>query len=245
MSKLEAITPNVCIRGILPDHHVIVVSVQWFGSDALELAHKHATGKVSNQLLYRYDEDKLSFVEDEQPWNFEGVGALFMQLSEVQRIRLAYLFDPMLVVHTSVVEPLLHQITAVYEEMLLHQPFRFLLADESGAAKNIMAGLLIKELLAREDLQRCLVVCLGSLSGQWQDDLFQRFKLPFGILTKDKLEDSRTENWFMESDIVIARLNKLARDEQVQENLKAPDCRWDLVVCNKANKMGDEKEEWY
>jgi len=100
-----------------------------------------------------------------------------------------------------------------------------------------MAGLLIKELIARGDLQRCLVVCPGSLAEQWQDELYRRFHLPFEILTNDKLEAARTGNWFLETNLVIARLDKLSRNEDVQEKLKAPDCRWDLVVCDEAHKM--------
>ena len=143
----------------------------------------------------------------------------------------------MLAVHTSVVEPLPHQITAVYESMLPRQPLRFLLADDPGAGKTIMAGLLIKELIARGDLQRCLVVCPGSLAEQWQDELYRRFHLPFEILTNDKLEAARTGNWFLEANLVIARLDKLSRNEDVQHKLQAPDCRWDLVVCDEAHKM--------
>ena len=139
-----------------------------------------------------------------QPWSFDGDGALFRLVSEAQRIRLAHLFDPVLAVHTSVVEPLPHQITAVYESMLPRQPLRFLLADDPGAGKTIMAGLLIKELIARGDLQRCLVVCPGSLAEQWQDELYRRFQLPFDILTNDKLEAARTGNWFLETNLVIA-----------------------------------------
>ena len=143
----------------------------------------------------------------------------------------------MLAVHTSVVEPLPHQITAVYESMLPRQPLRFLLADDPGAGKTIMAGLLIKELIARGDLQRCLIVCPGSLAEQWQDELYRRFHLPFEILTNDKLEAARTGNWFLETNLVIARLDKLSRNEDVQQKLQAPDCRWDLVVCDEAHKM--------
>jgi SNF2 family DNA or RNA helicase len=95
------------------------------------------------------------------------------------------------------VEPLPHQITAVYDSMLARQPLRFLLADDPGAGKTIMAGLLMKELIARGDLQRCLVVCPGSLAEQWQDELYMRFHLPFDILTNDKLEAARTGNWFL------------------------------------------------
>jgi hypothetical protein len=216
---------------------VSVVNVQWFGSEALELTYKTAAGKVANELLYRHDEPRLELVEQGRPWSFDGDGALFRLVSEAQRIRLAHLFDPVLAVHTSIVDPLPHQITAVYETMLPRQPLRFLLADDPGAGKTIMAGLLIKELVARGDLQRCLIVCPGSLAEQWQDELYRRFHLPFEILTNDKLEAARTGNWFLETNLCIARLDKLSRNEDVQQKLQVPDCRWDLVVCDEAHKM--------
>ena len=235
--KLEDLQVHASIKGIIPDALVTVVSVQWFGSEALELTYKTAAGKVANELLYRHDEPRIDLVEQGRPWSFDGDGALFRLVSEAQRIRLAHLFDPVLAVHTSLVDPLPHQITAVYEAMLPRQPLRFLLADDPGAGKTIMAGLLIKELIARGDLQRCLIVCPGSLAEQWQDELYRRFNLSFEILTNDKLEAARTGNWFIETNLVNARLDKLARNEDVQAKLEAPDCRWDLVVCDEAHKM--------
>src|ERR1017187_6641019 len=158
MIKLEDLTPNAAIRGIVPDSVVTVVNVQWFGSDALELTYKTPTGKLASEILYRHDEDRLDVVEHGRPWSFDGDGARFRLVSEANRIHLAHLFDPVLAVHTSRVEPFPPQITAFYEAMLPRQPLRFLLADVPGAGKTIMAGLLIKELIARGDLQRCLVV---------------------------------------------------------------------------------------
>lgn len=237
MSTLEDLLPNAAVRGILPDSLVTVVSVQWFGSEALELTYKNPTGRVANELLYRHDEPRLAVVEHGRPWSFDGDGEMFRLVSEAHRIRLAHLFDPLLAVHTSLVEPLPHQITAVYEAMLPRQPLRFLLADDPGAGKTIMAGLLIKELIIRGDLQRCLVVCPGSLAEQWQDELFRRFQLPFEIMTNDKLEAARTGNWFLENNLVIARLDKLARNEDVQQKLQTPDCRWDLIICDEAHKL--------
>jgi SNF2 family DNA or RNA helicase len=237
MTRLEDLQPTAAVRGILPEQAVTVVSVQWFGSEALELTYKAPSGRVANELLYRNDEPRLQVVEHGRPWGFDGDGHLFRLVSEAHRIRLAHLFDPVLAVHTSLVEPLPHQITAVYEAMLPRQPLRFLLADDPGAGKTIMAGLFIKELIARADLQRCLVVCPGSLAEQWQDELYRRFQLSFEILTNDKLEAARTGNWFLENNLVIARLDKLSRDEDVQRKLAVPECGWDLVVCDEAHKL--------
>jgi SNF2 family DNA or RNA helicase len=237
MARLEDLQPNASVRGILPDSLVTVVNVQWFGSEALELTYKDPTGRLANELLYRHDESRLEVVEQGRPWSFDGDGHLFRLVSEAHRIRLAHLFDPVLAVHTSLIDPLPHQITGVYGAMLPRQPLRFLLADDPGAGKTIMAGLLIKELIVRGDLQRCLVVCPGGLAEQWQDELYRRFQLPFEILTNDKLEAARTGNWFLENNLVIARLDKLSRNEDVQEKLKVPDCRWDLVVCDEAHKL--------
>ncbi|HQO02653.1 MAG TPA: helicase-related protein, partial [Spirochaetota bacterium] len=137
--------------------------------------------------------------------------------------------------HTSLVEPLPHQITAVYGEMIPRQPLRFILADDPGAGKTIMTGLLIKELHARGDLQRCLIVSPGNLVEQWQDEMYNRFHVPFEIMTNDKLESARTGNWFNENPFAICRLDKLSRDEDIQAKLRATE--WDLVVCDEAHKM--------
>src|SRR3990172_257935 len=171
--KLEELQPNAALRGLLPDSTVSVVSVQWHGSDALTLIYRAPSGRVAEEILYRHDESRLEIVESGRPWSFDGDGALFRLVSEAHRIRLAHLFDPVLAVHTSLVEPLPHQIEAVYGKMLPRHPLRFLLADDPGAGKTIMAGLYIKELIVRGDLERCLIVCPGSLVEQWQDELWR------------------------------------------------------------------------
>src|SRR3954471_12303549 len=235
MARLEDLTRGASVKGILPDRLVTVVDIRWHGSAVAELTYKDATGRLGNELLYRDSEPTIEVVESGRPWSFDGDGALLRLVSEAHRINLAYLFDPLLAVHTSLVDPLPHQITAVYAEMLSRQPLRFLLADDPGAGKTIMAGLLIKELIARGDLSRCLIVCPGSLVEQWQDELSTRLQLPFEILTNDKLESARTGNWFAENALAICRLDKLSRNEDVQAKLKQTD--WDLIVCDEAHKM--------
>ncbi|MGQ4806700.1 RNA polymerase-associated protein RapA [Candidatus Entotheonellaceae bacterium PAL068K] len=235
MARLEALQRGVTVKGILPNGFITVVDVSWIGSVAIELTYKDSKGKLANELIYRDREGDLDILESGKPWSFDGDPELFRLVSEAHRIRLAHLFDPLLAVHTSLVDPLPHQITAVYESMLPRQPLRFLLADDPGAGKTIMTGLLIKELMARGDLQRCLIVCPGNLVEQWQDELNRRFHLPFEIMTNDKYEAARTGNWFLENPLSICRLDKLSRNVDVQEKLKTTD--WDLVVCDEAHKM--------
>ncbi len=235
MPRLEELTRGASIKGILPDCLVTVVDVKWHGSAVVELTYKDPSGRLGSELLYRDREAAIEVVSAGAPWSFDGDGGMLRLVSEAYRIRLAYLFDPYLALHTSQVEPLPHQITAVYGEMLTRQPLRFLLADDPGAGKTIMAGLLIKELLVRGDLHRCMVVAPGNLVEQWQDELYRKFQLPFEILTNDKLESARTGNWFQENPLIICRLDKLSRDESVQAKLSVTD--WDLVVCDEAHKM--------
>ena len=169
--------------------------------------------------------------------SFTADGRLFRLAAEAERIRLAPLFDPYVAVHASRIEPLPHQITAVYGEMLPRQPLRFLLADDPGAGKTIMAGLLIRELLIRGDLERCLVVAPGSLVEQWQDELESKFGLAFDLLTRERIEAAGAGgNPFTESNHLIARLDMLSRSEDLRRRLEAAK-EWDLVVCDEAHRM--------
>src|SRR4051794_32791605 len=212
MARLEELTRDASVKGILPDCLVTVVDVKWHGSSVIELTYKDPAGHLGNELLYREREPTIEIVSSGRPWSFDGDGSLLRLVSEAMRLRLAYLFDPVLAVHSSLVDPLPHQITAVYGEMLTRQPLRFLLADDPGAGKTIMARLLIQELLIRGDLERCLTVGQGSLVEQWQDELQRRFQLGYEIVTNDKLEAARTGNWFVETPLAICRLDKLSRN---------------------------------
>lgn len=129
MIKLEDLKPNASVRGILPDCLVTIESVKFHGSQVAEIIYKTPTGMVADQIIYADDAHRYEIVEKGRPWCFDGDGHLFRLVSEANRIHLAHLFDPVLAVHTSMVEPLPHQITAVYESMLPRQPLRFLLAD--------------------------------------------------------------------------------------------------------------------
>ena len=223
------------MKGIIPNDTVTILSNQWHGSDILEVSYRGTTGNLGNELLFRDRENELEVSSPGNTWAFDANPELFRLVSEAYRIRMAYLFDPWMAIHLSQVEPLPHQITAVYGEMLPRQPLRFLLADDPGAGKTIMTGLFIKELLLRGDLQRCLIVSPGNLTEQWQDELWQKFQLPFELLTNDQLESARSGNALAEMPLVIARLDKLSRDEDIQAKLSLTD--WDLIVIDEAHKM--------
>ncbi len=236
MALLEDLTKGALVRGVLGDRLVRVVDVVWHGSSALTLTYTdEATGRADQELLYRDDEARLSVSQAGRAWAMDADGNLFRLVSEARRISMAYLFDPFMAVQTSNLDPLPHQIDAVYEKMLPRQPLRYLLADDPGAGKTIMAGLFCKELIARGDVERCLIISPGSLVEQWQDELWQKFGLEFDILTRDMAEASRSGNPFAEHPQLIARLDHLARNEDLQAKLGVTD--WDLIIIDEAHKM--------
>ncbi len=235
MTLLEDLKHGVRVRGIVPEQIVTLISVEWNGLNAITVVYRQGNGKLGDTLLYRENESELSIVQSERLWAFDVDGALFRLVSEAYRIHLAHLFNPMLAVHMSMIEPLPHQITAVYDEMLTRQPLRFLLADDPGAGKTIMAGLLIRELVVRGDVRRCMICAPGSLTEQWQDELWTKFQLDFTIITREMVETSRSGNPFEENDLIILRLDQVSRSADLQERLGKTD--WDLVVCDEAHKM--------
>ena len=196
MAKLEDITAGSTVKGIVGNESVSIVAVQWYGGNVMEITYKDSRGVPGTQLLYREDEGNIEVLANHLPWSFDADGEQMKLASEAYRISLAHLFDPYLAVHTSSVEPLPHQISAVYQEMLPKLPLRYVLADDPGAGKTIMTGLFIKELMARGDLKRCLIVSPGSLAEQWQDELYTKFHLKFDILTNDRMESAVSGNIF-------------------------------------------------
>jgi len=234
-ARLEDLTPGTRVSGIVPDAPIEVVQASWHGTSALTLTYRTLDGRVGEQLVYRDMEPQLAVEQASRIFSFSADPALFRLAAEAKRIQLAYLFDPMLAVSTSQVVPLPHQIQAVYGELLTRQPMRFLLADDPGAGKTIMAGLFIKELIIRGDLRRCLIVAPGSLVEQWQDELWIKFGLDFDIVSRETVNNSKSGNPFAEREFVIGRLDHMARNEDIRAKLEQTE--WDLIVCDEAHKM--------
>ncbi len=235
MLQLEQIQKNATILGLEPGQVVRIVTTEPVGDNALTVYYKTADGTLRERMLFRTDEANLFVAESGRPWAFDAPGDAFKLAAEAYRIHLAHLFDPMMAVHTSNVEPLPHQITAVYESMLPRQPLRYVLADDPGAGKTIMAGLFIRELLMRADAKRVLIVAPGSLVEQWQDEMFEKFGLSFTLFSREQVEQSRSGNPFDDHDLLIARVDQLARSEDLQEKLRLS--QWDLVVVDEAHKL--------
>lgn len=235
MITLESIAPGQSLIGLDPTGISSVVAVVPIADGVVQVLYKTTDGAIKERLLNRGDELNISVATTERPWSFDGDGEAFKLTVEAKRIDLAFLFDPMMAVHTSNVEPLPHQITAVYESMLPRQPLRFVLADDPGAGKTIMAGLYIRELIMRADARRIVIVAPGSLVDQWREEMFEKFGLDFRVFTKDLEAATPSGNPFEDIDHLIVRLDQMARNEELQEKLCA--AGWDLVVFDEAHKL--------
>jgi superfamily II DNA or RNA helicase len=232
---LSSIQAGMSLVGVEPTQIVSVIAAVKISDAALQIVYRLPDGSIKERLLSDSDCESISEAVAAHPWRFDGDGEAFKLAVEAKRIDLAFLFDPMMAVHTSNVDPLPHQITAVYESMLPRQPLRFVLADDPGAGKTIMAGLYIRELIMRADARRILVVAPGSLVEQWRDELYEKFGLQFHVFSNALEAASPSGNAFDDHDHLIVRLDQMARNEELQEKLLSTS--WDLVVFDEAHKL--------
>ena len=230
----DSIANGMLLTGIIPGTPVEVIAVIPHGHDAKQVIYRAPDGNIHERVLYRADEPNIDIYHPHgRP--FDADPQEFRLAAEAQRILLAGHSDPMLAVSTSDVQPLPHQIRAVYGELIPRAPLRFLLADDPGAGKTIMAGLYIKELLLRDDVKRCLIVPPGGLVEQWQDELRFKFGLGFDILAPGSVDIAPGANVFESKHLLIARMDQLARNDYLLEQLE--DSEFDLIVVDEAHRM--------
>ena len=239
LSDIEA---GARLTGVVANSAVTVVAVQLHGTASATLTYRTADGVLGERLITVADLVGITEVAESR-WSFDADAAMFKLASEARRMQMAHLADPFAAVDTSNIDPYPHQIDAVYNRLLTLKPLRFLLADDPGAGKTIMSGLLIRELMLRGDVTRCLIVAPGSLVEQWQDELWDKFGLSFDLMSRESVEASRTGNPFVERNLLIARVDQVARSDELKDRLKASE--WDLVIVDEAHKMsahryGDE-----
>ncbi len=242
MLELHELKTGLRVRGLVAAGDVTIVAVEAHGDGIVNVVYRADEGQIADRLVTAEDATRVEIASGNR-WTFDADGAAFKLASEARRIQLAHLFDPFAAVGSSTIQPLPHQIEAVYGRLLPLQPLRFLLADDPGAGKTIMSGLFIRELMLRGDLDRCLVIAPGSLVEQWQEELDDKFGIRFRIMSRDLVEAARSGNPFQEENLLIARLDQLSRSEELQAKLAATD--WDLVIVDEAHKMsahlyGDE-----
>ena len=232
---LNVVRVGAVLRGLVGSEPVTVVAVTRLTDDSASVVYRTETGQHAERMVFTTDLPLIKEVEAGAAFSFRGDPAGFKVAAEARRMRLAPLFDPQAALGTSDVDPLPHQLRAVYEE-LLHRPppLRFILGDDPGAGKTIMCGLFIKELLLRGDAANVLVVAPGSLVDQWQDEMKEKFHLDFQMLTRDMIHDGG--NPFARGGLWIARLDVLARNSDGILD-KACESEWDLVVFDEAHKM--------
>ncbi|MDB5306884.1 MAG: rapA 3 [Gemmataceae bacterium] len=235
MLSLSDLKSGQALTGVEPNVVVTIGAVIPIADGVVQLYYKTPDGTVRERLLHAADLAGIALATVERPWSFDGDGAAFQLTCEAKRIDLAFLFDPMMAVHTSNVEPLPHQITAVYESMLPRQPLRYVLADDPGAGKTIMAGLYIRELIMRADARRVLIVAPGSLVEQWRDELYEKFGLEFRVYSPQLEQASPSGNPFDDHHQLIVRLDQMARNDDLRGKLCA--AGWDLVVFDEAHKL--------
>jgi superfamily II DNA or RNA helicase len=157
---------------------------------------------------------------------------LFLLVESV-RIRLAYSFDPFFAVSLSSVQALPHQLQAVYERMLPQARLRFLLADDPGAGKTIMSGLLLKELKLRSVINYVLVLTPAPLTIQWKDELYSKFDENFEVITSEMVGNHITGNVWDRYRQCIASID-FAKQENIMRGLEQ--IPWDIVIIDEAHK---------
>ena len=219
----------------LPGHFAGEVTVEYarpLGAGA-ELRVRLDTGELDEAVLSVDDLAPLLAVDAPAPAGHPPADPEQIRLLvESTRIRLAYAYDRQFAVSLSGIRTLPHQIEAVYRKMLPQPRLRFLLADDPGAGKTIMAGLLVKELKLRQAVERCLILVPAPLTIQWQDELLRFFGEPFQIIHSANDQQQLLNLWEREAQ-VIASID-YAKQDGVRERVWQQ--RWDLVIIDEAHK---------
>ena len=237
--QLSDIKPNVIVRGPIFPERVKVITTVPLGDSIKLIGEGMETGKVHQPIL---NEDQIAELEvspEKEP--FDGDPAKFRLGIEAMRLGLAYEYDPYFSLSIARVDPLPHQLEAVYDYFLKLPRIRFLLADDPGAGKTIMAGLLIKELKVRGLVQRILIVTPANLSFQWQRELKDKFRENFQLIRSDVLRATYGANPWQDISQVITSVSWISRIEDARESLMRSN--WDLIIVDEAHKMSAYSEE--
>ena len=238
MSAETAIREGQILSGSLFSEPMRVVTV---GSNGPGIWVAGLVGQQSEQFrqVTLTADDIADLTIADSALSFDGDGRLLRLGLQAYALGIAYEFDPYFGLSISRVDPLPHQLEAVYDHFLKLPSVRFLLADDAGAGKTIMAGLLVRELKLRGLIERVLVVCPANLTFQWQRELKEKFEEKFLVLKGSDIRDQFGVNQWMEQKQIITSLD-LAKRTEILPGLAQ--VRWDLVIVDEAHRMSARDE---
>src|SRR5437879_1786147 len=225
--------PGIIVRGPVLPEPIEVLVVTPLGDVIKIVGAGQKTGQVHQRVLHANQLQFLEATPEREP--FDGDPARFRLGVEAARLGLAYEYDPYFSLSISRVDPLPHQLEAVYDYFMRLPRIRFLLADDPGAGKTIMGGLLLKELKIRGLVKRTLIVAPANLCFQWQRELKEKFREPFEVIRSDVLRANYGQNPWQEKNQVVTSVSWVSRIEDAKDSLLRS--RWDLVIVDEAHKM--------
>lgn len=221
------------VKNLSPTEPVVINKVQPLGSMVSITYTGKNTNKANSKVISVQEFENLEVVTSEGSFNFQGDPEKFALFAEAERINSAYQFDPLFAVNCSIVDPLPHQVEAVYKFLLPQPKIRFLLADDTGAGKTIMTGLLIKELMMRGIIERVLIITPGGLTKQWQEDeMGIKFNIPFDLVNRARFASD--PNVFHTSPRIITSIDFISREDILNV---ASNSHWDLIVFDECHKL--------
>jgi superfamily II DNA or RNA helicase len=225
--------PGQIIKNLIPAEPVTIIKVQPLGA-SLSITYTGVnSNRTSSKVISQSDLAHLELLTTEGSFNFQGDPVKFALFAEAERISSAYQFDPLFAVNCSIVDPLPHQVEAVYKFLLPLPKIRFLLADDTGAGKTIMTGLLLKELLLRDTIERVLIVTPGGLTKQWQEDeMAIKFNIPFTLVNRAAF--NADPNVFHTAPKIVTSIDFISREDVMNV---AGNAHWDLIVFDEAHKL--------
>ena len=221
------------VKNLIPSEPVIINKVQNLGAMVSISYTGVNTNKANSKVISTQDFEQLIVLTNEGSFNFKGDPVNFALFAEAERINSAYQFDPLFAVNCSIVDPLPHQVEAVYKFLLPLPKIRFLLADDTGAGKTIMTGLIIKELMMRGLVDRILIITPGGLTKQWQEDeMGVKFNIPFTLVNRSHF--SSDPNVFHTAPRIVTSIDFICREDVL--NI-ASNSNWDLIVFDESHKL--------